>query len=146
MRDTQTQAEGEAGSLRGARCGSWSQDPRIMPWAKGRRSTIESPRHPYKFVLLAVYPASSTLVSHILWLHAFIQMIDSCINVLSSTNRVSSQVPHSWIHSGNFTESQEFLRHYNDKKVKLFLFLNPCQAEEEHIKINITQITITWEQ
>ena len=38
MRDTQreaeTQAEEEAGSLWGAQCGTWSQDPRIMTWAQ----------------------------------------------------------------------------------------------------------------
>ena len=47
MRDTQreaeTQAEGEAGSLWGAWCGSWSQDPRIATWAEGRCLTIEPP-------------------------------------------------------------------------------------------------------
>ena len=51
MRDTQrkaeTQAEGEAGSLRGAQCGIWSWDPRVMPWAEGRRSTTEHPRLQY---------------------------------------------------------------------------------------------------
>ena len=45
-RETHTQAEGEAGSLWGARCGTWSQDSRIMPWAEGRCSTTEPPRHP----------------------------------------------------------------------------------------------------
>ena len=50
MRDTEreaeTQAEGEAGSLWVAWCGTWSQDPRIMTWAKGRCSTAEPPRCP----------------------------------------------------------------------------------------------------
>ena len=40
MRDTEreaeTQAEGEAGSLWRPQCGTWSQDPRIMIWPKGR--------------------------------------------------------------------------------------------------------------
>ena len=36
-REAETQAEGEAGSVRGAQCGTQSRDPRIMPWAKGRR-------------------------------------------------------------------------------------------------------------
>ena len=40
QREAETQAEGEAGSLRG------SQDPGIMPWAQGRRSTAEPPRSP----------------------------------------------------------------------------------------------------
>ena len=34
-REAETQAEGEAGSMQGARCGTRSQDPRIMPWAGG---------------------------------------------------------------------------------------------------------------
>ena len=50
MRDTEreadTQAEGEAGSMKEAGCGTWSQDPGIMPWAKGRRQTAEPPRYP----------------------------------------------------------------------------------------------------
>ena len=41
MRDThreaETQAEGAAGSMQGALHGSRSQDPGIMPWAKGRQ-------------------------------------------------------------------------------------------------------------
>ena len=39
MRDTEreaeTQAEGEAGSIQGARCGTRSRVSRIMPWAEG---------------------------------------------------------------------------------------------------------------
>ena len=50
MRDTQreaeTQAEGEAGSPRGAWCKTRFQDPRIMTWAEGRCSTAKSPRCP----------------------------------------------------------------------------------------------------
>ena len=42
-RDT---GKGEADSMQGARYGTWSQDSRIMLWAKGRRSTTEPPRHP----------------------------------------------------------------------------------------------------
>ena len=45
-RDAETQAEGEAGSMQGARRGTRSQDPRIMPWAKGRHQTAEPPRDP----------------------------------------------------------------------------------------------------
>ena len=48
MRDTQreaeTQAEGEAGSMQGARRGTRSQDPGVTPWAEGRCSTAEPPR------------------------------------------------------------------------------------------------------
>ena len=43
MRDTkreaETEAEGEAGFLQGAGCGTWSQGPGIMPWAEGKHST-----------------------------------------------------------------------------------------------------------
>ena len=50
MRDTQreaeTQAEGEAGSMQGAQCGTRSRDSRIMPWAKGRHQTAEQTRDP----------------------------------------------------------------------------------------------------
>ena len=49
-RDT---AEGEAGSLQKAWCGTQSQDPRIMPWTKGRRSTPEPPRYPLYSYLTA---------------------------------------------------------------------------------------------
>ena len=34
-REAETQAEGEAGSVQGARCGTRSQVSRVMPWAKG---------------------------------------------------------------------------------------------------------------
>ena len=40
-REAETQAEGEAGSMPGARCGTRSQVSRITPWAKGRRQTAE---------------------------------------------------------------------------------------------------------
>ena len=52
-KETETQAEGEVGSLRGARRGTQSQDPGITPWAKGRRSTAEPPRGPCKLALQA---------------------------------------------------------------------------------------------
>ena len=45
-REAETQAEGEAGSMQGARCGTRSQYPEIMTSAKGRCSTAEPPRHP----------------------------------------------------------------------------------------------------
>ncbi|CAD7671663.1 unnamed protein product [Nyctereutes procyonoides] len=35
-REAETQAEGETGSMQGARCGTRSQDPRTAPRAKGR--------------------------------------------------------------------------------------------------------------
>ena len=49
---TLREAEGEAGSLQGARCGTWSQDPRITPWAEGRCSTAEPPRRPCVYFIL----------------------------------------------------------------------------------------------
>ena len=36
------QAEGEAGSMQGARRGTRSQDPGVTPWAKGGHSTAKS--------------------------------------------------------------------------------------------------------
>ena len=49
MRDTERgrdTGEGEAGSPWGAWCRPRSRDPGVMPWAKGRHSIVESPRHP----------------------------------------------------------------------------------------------------
>ena len=37
-REAETQAEGEAGSMLGARRGTRSRDSRMAPWAKGRRA------------------------------------------------------------------------------------------------------------
>ena len=51
-RETETQAEGEVGSLRGAQCGTQSRDPRVRSWAKGRCSTAEPPRCPPKMPFL----------------------------------------------------------------------------------------------
>ncbi|CAD7688446.1 unnamed protein product [Nyctereutes procyonoides] len=45
-REAETQAEGEAGSMPGARRGTRSPDSRIAPWAKGKRQTAEPPRDP----------------------------------------------------------------------------------------------------
>ena len=45
-REAETQAEGEAGSMPGAWCGTRYRDPRITPWAQGRCSTAEPPRRP----------------------------------------------------------------------------------------------------
>ena len=50
MRDTETQGEGEAGSPQGAQRET-PPPPRIMPRAKGRRSTTDSPRCPKKVIL-----------------------------------------------------------------------------------------------
>ena len=51
MRDTQreaeTQAEGEAGPMQGARRGTRSRDPGVTPWAAGSRQPL-SPRGPQR--------------------------------------------------------------------------------------------------
>ena len=50
MRDreigAEIQAEGEAGSLQGARCGTQSPDSRIMPWAEGGAKLLSHPGIP----------------------------------------------------------------------------------------------------
>ena len=59
-REVETQAEGEAGFPQGPRCRTRSQDPRIMPWAQGRRSTTEPPRCPLVVIVDAhLVPCSS---------------------------------------------------------------------------------------
>ena len=45
-REAETQAEGEAGSMQGAGCGTRSWDSRIAPQAKGRCQTAAPPRDP----------------------------------------------------------------------------------------------------
>ena len=45
-REAETQADGEAGSIQGARCGTLSQDPGVTPWAEDRRSIAEPPGAP----------------------------------------------------------------------------------------------------
>ena len=44
-REAETQAEGEAGFMQGAQCGTRSWDSGIMPWAKGRHQIAEPLRH-----------------------------------------------------------------------------------------------------
>ena len=46
-REAETQEEGEAGSMPGARRGTRSRVSRIAPWAKGRHQTAEPPRDPH---------------------------------------------------------------------------------------------------
>ena len=50
MRDTEreaeTQAEGEAGSIQGAQCGTRSQDLRIMGSQPEPKADAQSPSHP----------------------------------------------------------------------------------------------------
>ena len=55
MRDTQKeteiQAERDAGTMQGALCGTRFQDLRITPWAEGRCSTTQPSRHSSLIVL-----------------------------------------------------------------------------------------------
>ena len=54
-REAETQAEGEAGSMQGARRGTRSQDPRITTCTKGRHSTTGYPGAPeYEFLLSSI--------------------------------------------------------------------------------------------
>ena len=53
-REAEKQAEGEAGSMQGARRGTQSWVSRIAPQAKGRSETAEPPRDP-RFVPLKIY-------------------------------------------------------------------------------------------
>ena len=45
-REAEKQAEAEAGSMQGARRGTWSQISRIMPWAEGCTKPLSHPGHP----------------------------------------------------------------------------------------------------
>ena len=50
-RHTHIQAEGEAGSMQGARCGALSQVSRITPWAEGGAKSLSHPGCPtYKIL------------------------------------------------------------------------------------------------
>ena len=42
-RERDSDTEGEAGSLPGAQCGALSQDPGVMPWAKGNSQPLSHP-------------------------------------------------------------------------------------------------------
>ena len=48
-REAETQEEGKAGSLQGARRGTRSRDSRIAPWAKGRPP--RDPLNPHLLIL-----------------------------------------------------------------------------------------------
>ena len=61
----------ETGSLRGAWCGTQSQDHGITTWAKGRRSTTEPLRHPnhsYIYSYFYIYSYVSCIVPFLLLL------------------------------------------------------------------------------
>ena len=50
-RKAETQAEGEAGSIQGARCGTRYQDSRITPWAEGGAKPLSHPGCPFFYFL-----------------------------------------------------------------------------------------------
>ena len=50
-RGRQRQAEGEAGLMQGARCGTQSQDSRITPWTTGGTKHLSHPGCPSRFFL-----------------------------------------------------------------------------------------------
>ena len=50
-REAETLAEGEAGSMQGARCRTRSWDSGITHSAEGRHSTAEPPRRPNNFLI-----------------------------------------------------------------------------------------------
>ena len=55
MRDTETQAEGEAGSMPGAQRGTRSRDSRITPWAEGGAKPLSHPGCPQLFFFFRFY-------------------------------------------------------------------------------------------
>ena len=64
QREAETQAEGEAGSLWGARCRTQTQDPQVTTRAEGRCSTTKPPRCPwFCFYYLLSLPQPYCIVS-----------------------------------------------------------------------------------
>ena len=54
-REAETQAEGEAGSMQGARCGTQSQVSRITPWAEGGTKLLSYPGCPIRAILFIYF-------------------------------------------------------------------------------------------
>ena len=50
-RKAESQAEGKAGSMQGARCGTRSRGSGTTLQVEGRCLTAEPPRHPYKYIV-----------------------------------------------------------------------------------------------
>ena len=50
-RETETQAEGEAGSMQGARSGTRSRVSRIRPWAEGSAKLLSHVGCPIQFII-----------------------------------------------------------------------------------------------
>ena len=53
-REAETQAEGEAGSMQGAQCGTRSQDSKITPWAEGGAKPLSHHSGPLGLLKLLV--------------------------------------------------------------------------------------------
>ena len=49
-REAETQAEGEAGSMQGAGCGTPSRVSRITPWAEGGAKPLSHPYQPFSMM------------------------------------------------------------------------------------------------
>lgn len=60
--EREREAEGDAGYMQGAQCGTRSRDSRITPWAEGRRSAAEPLRRPCSFALLLSWEALQSWV------------------------------------------------------------------------------------
>ena len=58
-REAETQAEGEAGSMQGARRGTLSQVSRIRPWAEGGAKPLSHPGCPWHLSELETKVVSS---------------------------------------------------------------------------------------
>ena len=54
-REAETQAEGEAGSIQGAWCETWSCNPRIITWAKADAQPLSHPSIPDYYLLNIIY-------------------------------------------------------------------------------------------
>ena len=77
------QREGQREMEEGAWCRTWSQDPGIMTWAKGRGSTTEPPRHPKEKPFEHRH--------YLIWLPSFIKVIEfPLFPVCFDTSPVSS--------------------------------------------------------
>ena len=105
-REPETQAEGEAGSMQGAWCGTRSQDPGIMTWTKDRCSTTEPPRCP---------PSSASLMSKLL-------KHKSMPVYLLDTNHLQTSLSCFW-ESGSWLRSEQTLKFY-----LLILLLAQCRT------------------
>ena len=93
QRETETQAEGEAGSTQAARRRTRSWDPRITTWAGGRCLTAEPPRLPstfisefsylcllsFSYLILLIFSKNRLLVLWFFLLFLFIVFIAFCL-------------------------------------------------------------------